>query len=98
MISETNQAILQSGRDSIKLQREKIEAQRQAVILQNKIEERKVELKRANRENKEKAWRAYFKTPEDCLSYKSDKHMVECANMRIRAKKEFEEKWLENQQ
>lgn len=40
-------------------------------------------------QERENSWDKHYKEPKDCLSYKSDAHMVECANRRIRAKREF---------
>ena len=42
---------------------------------------------------KEQAWETYYKEPEDCLSHKSQEHMVECTNQRIRARQEFDKSW-----
>jgi len=45
------------------------------------------------KKQKEQAWDAYYKEPEDCLVYKSQEHMVECTNQRMRARQEFDNSW-----
>jgi hypothetical protein len=39
---------------------------------------------------KQRAWNDYYVAPEGCEIYKSDGHMVECINHKMRAKGEFE--------
>ena len=39
------------------------------------------------------AWANYYQQPKGCDQWKSDAHMVECVNHKMRAKKEFEAKW-----
>ena len=35
------------------------------------------------------AWNAYYVTPQDCLVFKSDRHMVECVAAKKKAKQKF---------
>jgi hypothetical protein len=37
----------------------------------------------------DRAWNAYYVTPQDCLVFRSDRHMVECVAAKKQAKKEF---------
>lgn|SRR5690554_812944 len=39
---------------------------------------------------KQRAWNEYYVAPEGCEVYRSDRHMVECINHKMRAKGEFE--------
>lgn len=39
---------------------------------------------------KQRAWNDYYVAPEGCEIYRSDRHMVECINHKMRAKSEFE--------
>lgn len=64
----------------------RIQQQKQARELETKTEQEKVR-------RKELAWSEFYKQPEECLSYRSEKHMVECGNIRIRAKTEFDRLW-----
>ncbi|MOA05070.1 hypothetical protein D3C78_1246510 [compost metagenome] len=43
------------------------------------------------------AWEAFYKQPRGCDNWQSDSHMVECQNDRLRAKREFEQKWAAGQ-
>ncbi|WP_152205781.1 hypothetical protein [Marinobacter changyiensis] len=40
---------------------------------------------------KQRAWNDYYVAPEGCEIYKSDRHMVECINHKMRARGEFEQ-------
>ncbi|QBQ56207.1 hypothetical protein [Nitrosococcus wardiae] len=42
------------------------------------------------KEEFENAFMAAYKPPEECEHWKSDKHMVECVNHRIRARRAFQ--------
>ncbi|RLA50755.1 MAG: hypothetical protein DRQ65_08645 [Gammaproteobacteria bacterium] len=58
------------------------------------------ELEEAQRKlawKKEQAFFKYYAEPEDCLNYESDAHMVECVNSKMRARGEFNAKWVANQ-
>ena len=44
---------------------------------------------------KDKAWFKWYKEPKDCSSWKSDNHMVECTNHKMRAKKQFNKIWAQ---
>ena len=46
---------------------------------------------------KQKAFSKYYIDSEDCLIFDNDAHMVECQNVKIRAKKEFERLWQSGQ-
>lgn len=39
------------------------------------------------------AWQNYYQPPKGCDVWRSDTHMVECVNHKMRAKAEFERKW-----
>lgn len=39
------------------------------------------------------AWDQFYKPLRGCDNWQSNSHMVECQNHRLRAKREFEEKW-----
>ncbi|MGI9274159.1 MAG: restriction endonuclease [Endozoicomonas sp.] len=54
-----------------------------------------LERQRRQQEWKEKneSWLAWYKEPWDCQDWRSDDHMVECTNHKMRAKREFEELW-----
>jgi hypothetical protein len=62
-------------------------------ISQEKARKRNAEIKRVEKKMKSDAWASFYRKPEECRSYKSERHMIECANKRIRAKREFEKKW-----
>lgn len=49
------------------------------------------ELKR----RKKLAWSKYYTQPEDCLSYRTQDHMIECGNIRITARRTFDKLWTE---
>ena len=42
---------------------------------------------------KNRAFTLYFNESEDCLIFDSDAHMVDCQNVKMRAKKEFNRLW-----
>jgi hypothetical protein len=42
-------------------------------------------------QGKTAAWRKYYQVPEDCKSFKSDEHMVNCINHKSDAKEEFDQ-------
>ncbi len=44
---------------------------------------------------KERAWDTWYKEPDGCDYFTSDRHMVECVNHRIRRKKVFEALWAQ---
>jgi len=46
---------------------------------------------------KQKAFAIYHTDSDDCLIFDSDAHMVECQNVKMRAKKEFERLWQSGQ-
>ncbi|MGF6695188.1 hypothetical protein M2318_005289 [Metapseudomonas resinovorans] len=69
------------------------EAQRQAAIQS----QRAVEAQRARIDEQRQhdaAWESFYKPMRGCEIWQSDSHMVECQNHKIRAKREFEEKWV----
>lgn len=39
------------------------------------------------------AWDSYYVPPKGCDIWRGDTHMVECVNHKMRARKEFEQKW-----
>lgn len=41
----------------------------------------------------DEAWEQYYKPARGCDNWQSDSHMVECQNHKLRAKREFEQKW-----
>ena len=47
-------------------------------------------LKQQLKVKKHAAWLSCYKEPEGCNNFKSDQHMVECINHKMRAQKEFE--------
>ncbi len=51
--------------------------------------------KQALAQQKEAAWFKWYKEPEGCQAFQSDKHMVECINHKMRSKKEFEALWVQ---
>lgn len=40
------------------------------------------------------AWNQFYKEPRGCNNWQSDQHMVECQNSKMRAKVEFDRKWV----
>jgi len=46
---------------------------------------------------KQQAFAKYHTDSDDCLIFDSDAHMVECQNVKMRAKKEFERLWQSGQ-
>ena len=46
---------------------------------------------------KQQAFAKYHTDSEDCLIFDGDAHMVECQNVKMRAKKEFERLWQSGQ-
>lgn len=44
-------------------------------------------------QKKEAAWNAFFHQSPDCDVWRDDRHMVECQNKVIRAKRDFEHLW-----
>ena len=80
--------------------RQKAAAKRQAIHDQKVQEARRAIIAKDTQRQKsreaavrEAAWKAFYQQPEDCLSYKSNKHMVECGNKRVRARREFDQQW-----
>lgn len=68
------------------------EAQRQAAA----DSRRAIEAQRARideRRQHDAAWESFYKPMRGCEIWQSDSHMVECQNHKIRAKREFEQKW-----
>lgn len=43
--------------------------------------------------SKQQAWNGWYKQPWDCQNWRSDDHMVECTNHKMKAKREFERLW-----
>ncbi|MCP1651560.1 hypothetical protein [Pseudomonas nitroreducens] len=39
------------------------------------------------------AWGKLYQAPRGCDNWKTDQQMVECQNHKLRAKREFEQKW-----
>lgn len=39
------------------------------------------------------AWDKFYQAPRGCDNWKTDQQMVECQNHKLRAKREFEQKW-----
>jgi hypothetical protein len=76
-------------------QQERIEARKQNIIQVKRVAEMKERAEQVQVRRKELAWSKYYQQPEECLSYRSEEHMVECGNMRIRAKREFDRSWNE---
>ena len=94
--AESNNKIIQQSQNRIKAQREKVAYEQRQKELMIKAEKNALAQKKAYERKKSEAWSKYYKQPEDCLSYKSEEHMVECGNIRVRARREFEKKWAEN--
>ncbi|WP_341304334.1 hypothetical protein [Pseudomonas sp. TMP25] len=46
-----------------------------------------------SKQRHDSAWEAYYQQPKGCDNWQSDAQMVNCVNDKMRAKKEFEEKW-----
>ena len=44
-------------------------------------------------QQKDQAWTRWYQEPQGCDNWESEKHMVECINHKMRAKKEFERLW-----
>ncbi|MBX2883815.1 MAG: hypothetical protein KTR32_27935 [Granulosicoccus sp.] len=51
---------------------------------------RKTKLEAKKEREKEAAWDKFFKVSEECLVFKTTQEMVDCSNIRIRARREFE--------
>lgn len=45
------------------------------------------------RTEKDEAWERFFQPQDDCAVWQSERHMVECQNRVIRAKRDFERRW-----
>lgn len=68
------------------------ETQRQAAI----DSQRAVAAQRARideQRQRDTAWESFYKPMRGCDNWQSDAHMVECQNHKLRAKREFEQKW-----
>lgn len=59
--------------------------------------QKKIKAYEAAKSDKKMAFAAYHTQSEDCLIFKSDAHMVECQNVKIRARKDFERLWAAGQ-
>ena len=96
VISESSQKIIQENDKRIQLRENEISAKKRQKeqIKEAKQKAKSIELARARK--KLEAWDSYYKTPEECRVYKSKEQTFECANIRVRAKREFEEKWKQN--
>jgi hypothetical protein len=66
------------------------EAQKLALLQKEQRHKARIEKEQRLRVNKHFSWIKYYKEPEDCQVFQSDKHMVECVNHKMRAKREFE--------
>ena len=82
--------------ERLRQQQVKTEAQKRKALLEKQEEQRITELEIDFERKKDKAWFNYYIEPKECLSYKSNQHMVECSNKRIRARRDFEILWAEN--
>jgi hypothetical protein len=67
--------------------REVAKARREIVAKDRRAAQRDIE------REKELAWESYYQQSNDCLSFKSEEHMIECGNARIRARKLFDKGW-----
>ncbi|RBP48948.1 hypothetical protein [Arenicella xantha] len=94
-VAEVNETIANQTQKRLQIQKDKITAERAATRREERAMLAAAEQKRLEAAKKAKAWANFFKDPEECLSYKSEQHMIECANRRIKAKREFEQKWNE---
>ncbi len=59
--------------------------------------QRELKVYKAVKSAKQKAFAKYHTDSEDCLIFEGDAHMVECQNVKMRAKKEFERLWQSGQ-
>ncbi|QYJ97033.1 hypothetical protein K0J45_16175 [Shewanella alkalitolerans] len=84
-----------------KLLREKVAAQKaaekqrrieafKASYLAEQEKKARITIEQAERQKRDRAWKSYYVTPDECRSFKNDAHMVRCVNHKIDAKKEFD--------
>ena len=84
--------------DMVERHQQQVAAQ-QAKLAQDQSRQHKVErrteaemaLKQAIAKRKEAAWLKWYTEPEGCQSFKSDQHMVECINHKMRSQRVFDE-------
>lgn len=103
VVSEMTSSITKMATDQqektialINQQKATAEAQKRNAIFEQQEKLRIAEDQAVLERKKEEAWFKYYEEPKDCLNYKSNQHMVECTNLRMRAKREFERLWAEN--
>ena len=95
-LAESNQKITEENRIRAQLREKEIAAKERKKKNIKKAKQRAKEIKLANAQKKLQAWGLYFQEAEECRSYTTEALLIECANRRIRAKQEFEEKWKQN--
>lgn len=70
----------------------RIEAERRKREQQQAVA-RQRQLAQLRAQQKDQAWMRWYQEPKGCDDWESEKHMVECINHKMRAKKEFERLW-----
>ncbi len=89
-----------SANEMIDRQQTRIEQQRLNLINERRNKEKQMIMATKEREKnqqlawkKEQAWYKWYKEPGGCDSWKSNAHMVECTNHKMRAKARFNQLW-----
>jgi hypothetical protein len=96
IFENVSHSFYESSNERLKENQEKIRAREQEIIARERAKKRLAQIDRMTEIKKSEAWKSYYRDPKECLSYSSESHMVECANRRIKAKREFEKEWLSN--
>lgn len=96
-VAKSTNKILKQQQSQIKKQQqkrlnEKLHKEEQVRLeIQKKQQEQRLAL------TKDKAWFNWYKQPKGCNTWKSDDHMVECTNHKMRAKKQFNIMWAQKE-
>jgi hypothetical protein len=80
---------LQEHQERLESMEEKAERQMVRKVARDEQKAQTIQLQ------KDQAWESWYKEPEGCDHWETDRDMVECADYKIKAKDEFEQLWVE---
>jgi hypothetical protein len=80
IFENVSHSFFDSSNERLKENQDKIRAREQEIIARERAKKRIAQIDRITEIKKSEAWKSYYKDPEECLTYSSESHMVECAN------------------
>ncbi len=93
-VGEAKKKLSQTTNQSKAMEKLKLQVEKNRMaLIEQQGKQGQAELAQQLRREITKAWDKYYIEPEDCLSYKSEAHMIDCTNKRIRSKREFTKQW-----